>query len=133
MTLTPQVLRFALVGVTVAALYVLLYLACLGLDVARPVANAVAFLLAVGFQYLAQARYTFSASLNDLGQIRRFALMILLGFLTSAVITVLIGPALALPDWLSAVAVTLVLPIQNFILMSRWVFTPAHSPTEPTS
>ena len=132
MTLTPQVLRFGIVGATVSAVYVLLYLAFLAIGLVQPLANAFAFMLAVGFQYLAHARFTFSAELNDLAQIRRFIAMILLGFLTSAIITSLIGPALALPDWLSAIAVTVVLPIQNFIFMSRWVFTPEQGRTEPT-
>ena len=123
-----QIARFAVVGVAVAALYVLLYLAFLHLGLAQPVANASAFLLAIAFQYLAQARFTFAAPLNDRPQIIRFAVMISAGLITSALITGWIGPALALPDWAAAVAVTLILPIQNFLLMSRWVFAPAQKP-----
>lgn len=125
--------RFALVGVAVAGLYVVLYLAFLALSLAQPVANAAAFLLAIAFQYVAQARFTFAAPLKDAAQITRFTVMITAGLITSALITGWIGPALALPDWAAAVAVTVILPIQNFILMSRWVFTPAQKQTEPMS
>ena len=127
-----QLWRFALVGVAVAALYVLLYLGFLGAGLVQPLANAAAFLLAVSFQYVAQARFTFAAPLNDGTQIVRFVAMISAGLVTSALITGWIGPAFALPDWAAAVAVTVILPVQNFILMSRWVFTPAQKQSETT-
>ena len=59
-----QIWRFALVGVAVAGLYILLYLAFLGAGLAQPIANAAAFLLAIAFQYAAQARFTFAAPLT---------------------------------------------------------------------
>ena len=127
-----QIWRFALVGVAVAGLYILLYLAFLAGGLAQPIANATAFLLAIAFQYFAQARFTFAAPLNDAPQILRFTAMITAGLITSAIITGWIGPALALPDWASALAVTIILPIQNFLLMSRWVFSPAQKSETPS-
>ena len=118
----PQILRFALVGGAVAALYVLLYLAFLHLGLPQQVSNAVAFLLAVAVQYVGQAGFTFQTQLNDSAQMTRFAIMILCGLATSALLTGFVGPALALPDWASAVAVTLLLPVQNYLIMTQWVF-----------
>ena len=116
-------LRFALVGAGVAALYIALYALLLTLGVAQALANALAFLCAVAIQYVGQAGFTFNASLRDSGQAIRFGAMIGLGLVTSALITGLLGPALGWPALVSAVVVTLVLPIQNFVIMSRWVFT----------
>lgn len=115
-------IRFALVGAGVAALYVVLYGALLALHIAQPLANAVAFLTAVAVQYIGQAGFTFDAPWRDMRQAARFGGMICLGLATSAVITGAIGPALDWPAMISAVVVTLVLPIQNYVIMSRWVF-----------
>jgi putative flippase GtrA len=115
-------LRFALVGGLVAMLYIALYLVFLQIGFAQPVANALAFLLAVAVQYVGQAGFTFQSRLNDAPQITRFVLMIGCGLITSAIITGAVGPLLSLPDWAAALAVTLILPLQNYVIMTRWVF-----------
>lgn len=117
------ILRFACVGVAVAGLYVGLYLALQGLGLPQAVANALAFGGAVLVQYAGQARFTFGQRMADTAQIARFGVMIALGFVTSAVVTGVIAPQMGLADWLAAVAVTLILPIQNFVLMTLWVFS----------
>lgn len=117
-----RIIRFAVVGASVAALYVLLYLAFLYVGIAQGMANGLAFLIAVAVQYLGQAGFTFAAKLGDGAQMLRFGFMIGLGLITSALVTGLIGPALGWADWLAAVAVTLILPVQNYIVMTRWVF-----------
>ncbi|MEO0401778.1 MAG: GtrA family protein [Pseudomonadota bacterium] len=122
MTGAHRFIRFAIVGSAVAGLYVLLYLAFLSIGLAQPVANAAAFLLAVAVQYIGQAGFTFQSRLNDAPQITRFAIMIGCGLITSAVITGLVGPALALPHWAAAAIVTIILPLQNYVIMTRWVF-----------
>ena len=127
-----QIIRFAAVGVAVAGLYVLLYLAFLSVGLAQAIANATAFLLAIAFQYIAQARITFAAPLKNSPQIIRFTAMITAGLITSALITGWIGPAFGVPHWAAAVAVTVILPIQNFLLMSRWVFSPAQKSETPS-
>ncbi|WP_300064065.1 GtrA family protein [uncultured Roseobacter sp.] len=114
--------RFALIGSLAAASYLLLYLGFLGLDLPRIWANALAFGLAVCLQYVGQAGFTFRKRLMDTAQIGRFGAMVALGFLTSMLITGGLGPALALADWAAAALVTVVLPVQNYIIMSAWVF-----------
>jgi putative flippase GtrA len=126
-------LRFALVGLGTALLYVLAYVLLLRLGVAQFAANALAFALAIAAQYLGQASYTFEARVADTAQICRFAAMVGLGFVTSVAVTGLIGPAFALGPTLSAVIVALVLPVQNFILMTLWVFTTQNRRTENIS
>ncbi|WP_108814384.1 GtrA family protein [Loktanella sp. Alg231-35] len=123
MTRTKRTSRFALVGVSIAILYVLLYLTFLQLGMPQGRANALAFVIAVVVQYAGQARFTFGKQLANPTQILRFGVMTGLGFITSALITGYIAPMFALDNWIAAVAVTLILPVQNYILMSLWVFT----------
>ncbi|MCV3271541.1 GtrA family protein [Roseobacter sinensis] len=117
-----QMLRFALIGGLVALSYLLLYLGFLALDLSRGWANTLAFGLAICLQYAGQAGFTFRKRLLDNVQMARFGAMVGLGFVTSALITGWLAPSLALPDWAAALMVTVVLPVQNYIVMSAWVF-----------
>jgi len=117
-----QLLRFAIVGGLVAASYIAFYLVLLSMSVAQPLANATAFLLAVALQYVGQASFTFRQQLADRDQIVRFVCMIGLGLATSAVITGILAPLLRLGDLVAALVVTVVLPVQNYLLLSAWVF-----------
>lgn len=117
-----QLFRFAIVGALVALVYVLAYVALLSLGMNQPLANAVAFLGAIALQYVGQASFTFGKRINDRGQMVRFFCMTGLGFLTAALVTGIIGPMLEAPNWASAIAVTIILPVQNYIIMTVWVF-----------
>ncbi len=118
-----QVIRFAMVGIGVAVIYVLLYLAFLELGINQVTANIVAFLLAVVVQYLGQTVFTFHKPLGLPDQIIRFICIIGLGLLVSALITGFLGPSLGWPNWISAALVTIILPVQNFLFFKIWVFT----------
>ena len=124
------IVRYAIVGVSVAALYVALYAGFLALGMAQMLANGLAFLLAVAMQYFGQAGFTFGAPWRDGAQGMRFGVMISLGLVSSAVITGLVGPAFGWPVLAASGVVTLVLPIQNYLIMSRWVFHSGHDPLE---
>lgn len=117
-----QGVRFALIGGLVALAYLLLYLALLSLGLPRGAANGLAFALAICLQYVGQAGFTFGKRLDDLRQMQRFAVMVGFGFVTSAILTGVIGPAAGWADWVAAASVTALLPVQNFILMTLWVF-----------
>lgn len=125
--MTPEKLgrlsRFAVVGVGVAASYVLLYLALLALGMGQPMANLLAFGLAVSGQYVAQTMWTFRRPLALPNQISRFLFTISLGLVMSALITGYLGPSLGWPDWISAAVVTVVLPVQNYLFFRNWVFS----------
>lgn len=116
-------LRFAMVGAGVGLCYVLLYLSFLALGLFQPLANLAAFLAAVLLQYVAQTSWTFRRPLGLPNQISRFLFTISIGLLVSALITGKIGLALNWPDWISAVVVTVVLPLQNYLLFRVWVFS----------
>jgi len=116
-------LRFAVVGAGVAAFYVLLYLGFQSIGLGQPLANALAFLMAVTGQYVAQTTWTFRRPLTLPNQISRFVVTISLGLVVSALITGALGPALGWADWVSAAVVTVVLPVQNFLFFRNWVFS----------
>jgi putative flippase GtrA len=118
-----QIIRFAIVGVLVALVYVGSYLALIALGAAQPVANSLAFIMAVSLQYVGQACFTFGNRLSDRGQILRFIIMIGLGFISATLITGSIATGLELSNWVAAVIVTITLPIQNYFIMTIWVFT----------
>ena len=120
-----RMLRFAIVGTTVAGLYVLLYVGFIALGLIQPLANALAFGVAVIVQYVGQAWWTFRQPLAQPDQIFRFVCTISLGFLVSALITGQVGPALHWPDVIAAAVVAVVLPVQNYLIFRIWVFASA--------
>jgi len=117
-----QFVRFAFIGGLVAVTYLLLYLLFLSLGFAQLLSNALAFLIAVAVQYIGQSMFTFGKGLKDRVQGIRFVTMIGLGLLTATLITSFIAPYFGLRDAVAGVIVTLVLPLQNYLIMSRWVF-----------
>ena len=119
----PRIVRFAAVGVGVAAFYILCFIALEAAGIHRITANAVSFLAAVPLQYLGQPVFTFRRPLAVPDQIARFAAMIGLGLLVSACLTSWIGPALNWPGWVAAAVVTVVLPIQNYLILKMWVYS----------
>ncbi len=127
-----RLFRFAVVGASVALIYIALYLAFLAMGWAQVLANGAAFLLAVVVQYVAQAGFTFRARLGDGRQILRFVWMIGCGLVTSALITGLAAPKLGLTPGMAALIVALVLPVQNYLLMARWVFGPRRTARDVT-
>lgn len=128
-----RLIRFAFVGASVALIYVALYVGFLALGWWQVAANGAAFLLAVLVQYVGQAGFTFQARLGDGPQILRFGWMIGCGLLTSAVITGALAPAMEVRPAVAALLVALVLPVQNYIIMSRWVFRPLRKTLDFTS
>jgi putative flippase GtrA len=118
-----KAVRFAIVGSFVALIYVLSYVALVALGLAQPFANAIAFFVAIALQYIGQASFTFGKRINDPKQMIRFFSMTTLGFITAASITGILGPLVAAPHWAAAFAVTIILPIQNYIIMTAWVFS----------
>ena len=118
-----RILSFAAVGIAVAAVYVLLYLGFLRAGISQALANAAAFSLAIAVQYAGQARITFQRNLSDPAQVVRFGIMVAAGYATSAILTGWVAPLFHLPPWVAALSVTVILPVQNFVLMSLWVFS----------
>jgi len=125
--------RFALIGAVTAASYVVMYPAFLAAGLPQVEANAAAFFLAIVLQYIGHTLFTFERRLVDRRQITKFAIMTGCGFAMSALVTGPFAQALGVPAWAAALAVALYLPVQNFILMTLWVFALPHHTKEYTS
>ncbi|UWR87739.1 GtrA family protein [Phaeobacter inhibens] len=117
-----QLIRFAIVGVSVAAIYVFLFLGFLHIGLAAGLANALAFGLAVLAQYVGQTVWTFRQKLGQPDQALRFGYTVGLGFVTSALLTGVIGPMLGWPEWLAATTAAVWLPVQNYLFFKIWVY-----------
>jgi putative flippase GtrA len=122
--------RFGVVGAATALSYVALYPAFLAAGVSQPAANALAFFLAIVLQYIGHALFTFRRRLINRSQITKFAIMVSCGFGVSMLVTGSVAVALGMPAWAAALAVALYLPVQNYILMTLWVFVLPHPKTE---
>lgn len=117
-----RILRFTIVGVSVAALYAGLYVVFRRLEGPEWLASLAAFGLCVCVQYLAQTVFTFRAPLAAPGQLLRFLVTITLGAAIATLIPGALGPAARLPESASVAIVVVLLPIANFLMLRIWVY-----------
>lgn len=115
--------RYGVVGLLVAGIYIVALNLFELAEFAPPVANsAVAFVIAVVFQYVAHSAYTFNRPLKNKMQVARFATTVAVGLIFSSLFVGYIGPTFRLSTFASSVIVVIMLPIFNFILFGLWVF-----------
>ena len=117
-----ELARFAVVGVTVAALYFALFITMSQTQLSPFVINMLAFCSAVIVQYVLQAKWTFKRSAAKSAQAGKFIVAVGFGLLLSTLISSVIGPAMQWPPALTATLVIIILPVSNFILFKIWVF-----------
>lgn len=122
------IVRYSIVGLSVAVMYV----ACLNLleraQLAPTAVNsALAFIIAVAFQYVAQGAFTFRRPLQDRLQLARFATTVALGFVISTLVVSYLGPRVGLSTFISSLAVVVLLPFFNFAMFIVWVFADKRS------
>ncbi|MCY6380003.1 GtrA family protein [Hoeflea prorocentri] len=117
-----ELVRFAVVGVTVAALYFVLFVCLSQTRLPDFVINLVAFCTAVVVQYFLQAKWTFKRSAAKTAQAGKFIVTVGFGLLLSTLISSVIGPAMHWSSVVTAAVVVVILPISNFILFKVWVF-----------
>ncbi|MBY6136107.1 GtrA family protein [Nocardioides marinus] len=120
-----QILRFATVGVCVAAFYVLGYSMLLSAGMSPLPANILAFVAAVIAQYVLQTSWTFRRSLGLPDQMLRFACTVAAGLAVSTLVTWAVGPALGWAPWVAAAVVAVLLPVQNYVIFRLWVYSAA--------
>ena len=116
-----QFLRFSIVGGLVALIYFSLFI-LLAPILQAFLANSIAYVLAVTFQYFAQSTWTFRRRARDAAQAVRFGLTMVAAYLFATVITTWIGPALDWPNYVVAGVVVVILPVTNFIMFKIFVF-----------
>jgi len=117
-----RLLRFALVGLSVAGIYAAGYAGLRWGGLAPWAASALAFTIAVIWQYVAQGRFTFGVRTGVDHQAARFAATIGLGLVISTVLVGWVAPAAGLAEGAALVLVIVWLPIQNYLLFRLWVY-----------
>ncbi|MEM8773230.1 MAG: GtrA family protein [Pseudomonadota bacterium] len=119
--------RYAVVGLTTTMIYaVIAYFAPKLFAVAPVLASICGYTLAIAFQYFAHARFTFRAKAGSAKNIQRFGLATAFGYGLSTSL-VMIGQAVSAPRLLVIGLIVVLIPLCNFILLRRWVFTHPHS------
>ncbi len=118
-----QLLRFAGIGGLATLAHVCAALVAeKGLQVSAQQANFIGFLTAVTLSYVGHARFTFNAQVGSAAQIRRFALLSLLGLATSSSTVWLVNTVLGFSFGIAMAVVAILVPAATFIAMRFWVF-----------
>lgn len=117
-----RLVRFSIVGLTVAVIYLVLFNLLRTFEMPHVSASTIAFLAAVFVQYLLQTMWTFKREVRNRKYMSRFGIMVGLGALIAAAITKYIGPIAGLSDFQSSLVVVVVLPVFNFLIMALWVY-----------
>lgn len=116
-----QLLRFSIVGTLVAFIYFVLFV-ILSISLSPFLANTIAYLSAITFQYFAQSIWTFERNAFDGTQILKFAATMVFAYMVATLVTTFVGPSLDWPSYIAGGVVVVVLPVTNFVIFKIWVF-----------
>ena len=117
-----RLIRFGVIGILVAAVYVVLYTAFFHAGLTPFISNSMAFSTAVCVQYLGQTLWTFQRQLWERKQILRFLSTIIVGMFYSTIIVSYVAQAADWRPWFAAGFVAVTLPILNYIAFRLWVY-----------
>ncbi|MBY4866419.1 GtrA family protein [Burkholderia sp. Bp9017] len=113
--------RFGLSGLCSTALHALIACTMYALfDATQVVANAVAFICATVFSYLANTLWSFSSTVHA-RNLRRFLVVALAGF-TETMALARIAELLDVPRGWSIVAIALLIPPTTFLMHRLWTY-----------
>ncbi len=131
-----RLLRFALSGVAATALYAIFVVILLAYTSIRPdLVSAISYLLAVVFSYVLQSRFTFRSNEDSPRQIGTFLAVSLVGLSISYAMMWIFHLWLGFSAFGVAIAICIIIPAVNYIVLKRIVFTtvtppPAKNPPE---
>jgi putative flippase GtrA len=120
-----QLVRFAIVGLSLAALYSAIYWYLATYVIAPVLAVAIAFIVAVSIGFVLHSRWSFRGhGMREDRRMRvKFFVVQFSGFLLNEAFTwVLTGP-LHGPTWWPLVPAILVTPLATFLFNRQWVFS----------
>src|SRR4051795_13126093 len=120
-----QLVRFAIVGFSLAALYSAIYWVLATYVMPPVVAVVIAFLVAVSIGFVLHSRWSFRGhgAAEDHRLKVKFLAVQFSGFLLNEVFTwVLTGPLVHGPTWWPLVPAIFVTPLATFIFNRLWVF-----------
>jgi putative flippase GtrA len=117
-----EFLRFSVVGIVVAATFFTVFVTLASTGMSMIAVNTLSLGIAVTLQYFLHAKWTFKSPAKAASQAPKFLFAVFISFLLSLFITFYISPLLGWGGVLNALAITMVLPVSNFILFKIWVF-----------
>jgi putative flippase GtrA len=120
-----QLVRFAIVGFSLAGVYSAIYLYLTRHGMPPMLAVVVAFLVAVSIGFVLHSRWSFRGhGRREDNRLKiKFLLVQTSGFLLNEIFTwVLTGPVVHGPTWWPLIPAIFVTPLATFILNRMWVF-----------
>lgn len=117
-----ELVRFAFVGATTAAIFVILVSVAEWWDLSSVSVTIGAYSAAITFQYLAHAKFTFRRRAGEPARLLRFLVINALGLGFSILMLDLAAPALSLPRAFASLLVVVILPVVNYLSFKLWAF-----------
>jgi putative flippase GtrA len=117
-----EFLRFSVVGIVVAATFFTVFVTLSSTGMSVIAVNTLSLGVAVTLQYFLHSKWTFKYSAKAASQVPKFLFTVFVSLLLSLFITFYISPLLGWGVVLNSLAITMLLPISNFILFKIWVF-----------
>lgn len=120
-----RIVRFGIIGLAATVLYAV---AALGLEAGAglpPVtASLAAYAVAAVFSYCGHKFVTFMSPGAHGEEAPRFAAVTAAGFGLALAIPFLVTGLAGLPSWLAVALTCAIVPVFNFVVLDRWVFSP---------
>lgn len=118
-----RVVRFGLSGLVATLVYFLLTnVLVLAAGMPPTAASVCAYLMSLGVSYLLQSRFTFRVKADSVDQMTRFVVTSLAGLVIAWCVMAITVDVLALPYFIGAAVVCILIPIANFFIFRGWVF-----------
>ena len=121
--LLAMTMRFGSVGITATLLYL-----CLALllqwtcALSAVLASVMAYAIAALFSYFAHRNFTFGATNSHATAMPRFTVTTVCGLALSLALPLLLHDWLGLPGYVPFIAVCVLVPVINLVVLRLWVF-----------
>ncbi len=118
-----QPLKYAAVGVANTFLYAgLLFVFLRYVEASKPILVALAFLLAMGFQYLVNRAFTFRSQKKIIKELPRYLVAALFNYLITLLVVYFAIDFLLISEVLASIVASLLTAVSGYLLALLWVF-----------
>lgn len=125
-----KLLRFATVGFLTAALYAFILVIAVEIVGVLPAVGAgVAYVVAIGFNYVAHYAWTYKADQPHRSTAPRYLISIVIFFCINVIATASLPAILGVGYGAVQILLMLCMAVATFITLSKWVFSTQQSPT----
>jgi putative flippase GtrA len=120
-----RILRFGLTGLAATAGHVGITLGCRALwPMPLELATTIGMASAMWISYFGHQGYTFQVERDHKAQLPRFIVATVFLHLLNIAIVAVTGRVFALPDIAGLAAVTMIIPVANYLISRFWTFRP---------